>query len=53
MDTSFGVSSKVASTKECPSGIPTSKNNFCELRVYEVTLVIVKTASVVLTEAVV
>ena len=27
-DTNFGVISKVASTKEWPSGIPTSKNNF-------------------------
>ena len=28
METSFGVSSKVASTNECPSGTPTSKNSF-------------------------
>jgi len=28
METSFGVSSKVASTNECPFGTPTSKNSF-------------------------
>jgi len=28
METNFGVSSKVASTNECPFGTPTSKNSF-------------------------
>lgn len=51
METSFGVKVKGASTTECPSGIPTSKQSFCVLNVWEVTFTIVKSACVVVTEA--
>jgi hypothetical protein len=49
-ETSFGVRLNEASTSEWPSGIPTSKNSFWELSVWDVTSLMVNTASVVLTE---
>jgi hypothetical protein len=49
-DTSFGVRLNEASTSEWLSGIPTSKNSFWELSVWDVTSLMVNTASVVLTE---
>jgi hypothetical protein len=52
-DTSLGVRLNEASAYEWPFGIPTSKNIFYELSVWDATLLMVKTASVVLTEVVV
>jgi hypothetical protein len=43
-DTSFGVRLNEASTNEWLSGIPTSKYSCWELRVWDVTLLMVKTA---------